>query len=494
MAAWVASREPARTPFINSESTKNPTPTTDMHRLDRQFDYDLAVVGGGSAGYAAARTAVAAGLRTVVIESATEVGGLCILRACMPTKALLYAAEVMQHARQVAPWGIHAENVGFDFTQVMARKDTFIADLVLERRQQLASGEFKFLRGKARFVDPHTLAVTGHATLTAAHFVIATGSSVSPPSLPGLRDAGYLTSDDALKLTELPKSLIILGGGAVAVEFAQFFARFGVQVTMLQRGDHLLSKFDTDAATEIERVFRRAGVDIVTNVELLDARGTGRQKAVSFRHHGQTREVSAEAILVALGREPNTATLDLEKAGVTTERGRILADRFMRTSAAHISTAGDCTGPSDVVHLAVQQGENAVLNMVHPDAQRSCDERLLLAVIFTEPQVACVGLTEKLATGRNVPYLKAAHPFSDLGKSIIMGATAGYVKLLAAPDSGEILGGACVGPYGGELIHEIAVAMAKRMTVHELAGVPHYHPTLAEIWTYPAAALAEQIR
>jgi pyruvate/2-oxoglutarate dehydrogenase complex dihydrolipoamide dehydrogenase (E3) component len=465
-----------------------------IHGLNnKQFDYDVAILGGGSAGYAAARTAVAAGLRTVVIESGAEVGGLCILRGCMPTKALLYAAEVMQHARHVEPWGIRTEHVGFDFTKVMARKDAFIADLAIDRRKELASGDFMFIRGQASFLDPHTLAVTDHGTLSAGHVVIATGSSVAPSSLPGLHAAGFLTSDDALKLTELPESLVVLGGGAVAVEFAQFFARFGVHVTILQRGDHLLSKFDTDAATEIERIFRRDGVDIFTHVELIDARSVGRQKTVSFRHHEETRSVTAEAILLALGREPNTATLDLSKAGVATERGRILANPFMQTSAPHIYTAGDCTGPSDVVHLAVQQGEIAVHNIAHPDALRSCDERLLLAVIFIEPQVACVGLTEKLATSRNVPYLAAAHPFSELGKSIIMGATDGYVKLLAAPDSGEILGAACIGPYGGELIHEIVVAMAKRMTVHELAVLPHYHPTLAEIWTYPAAALADRI-
>jgi pyruvate/2-oxoglutarate dehydrogenase complex dihydrolipoamide dehydrogenase (E3) component len=464
-----------------------------MHGLNQQFDYDLAVLGGGSAGYAAARTAVAAGLRTAVVESGAAVGGLCILRGCMPTKTLLHAAEVIQHARHTEPWGVRAENVGFDFRKVMARKDAFIADLAVDRRQQLDSGGFTFLRGQASFVDPHTLKVTGHGPLSAGHFVIATGSSVARPNLPGLHDAGYLTSDDALKLAELPKSLIVLGGGAVAIEFAQFFARFDVQVTILQRSEHVLSGFDTDAATEIERIFRRDGVDILTTVELLDARKAGRHKAVTFRHDGQRRTVSAEAVLLALGREPNTAALDLEKAGVATERGRILADPFMQTSAPHIYTAGDCTGPRDVVHLAVLQGENAAHNIAHPDARRSCDERLALAVIFTEPQVACVGLTEKTAISRKIPYLSAVHPFSDLGKSIIMGATDGFVKLLAAPDSGEILGAACVGPYGGELIHEIVVGMAKRLTVRELAMMPHYHPTLAEIWTYPAAALAGRI-
>jgi pyruvate/2-oxoglutarate dehydrogenase complex dihydrolipoamide dehydrogenase (E3) component len=458
-----------------------------------RFDYDVAILGGGSAGYAAARTAAAAGLRTVVIESGAEVGGLCLLRGCMPTKALLYAAEVLHLVRHAEPWGIRAENVGFDFAKVMARKNTLIKGFADDRREQLASGKFRFIRANATFLDPHSVAVSNAGPLTAAQFVIATGSTVAPPPLPPLRDLGYLTSDDALKLTQLPKSLIVLGGGAVAVEFAQFFARFGVHVTLLQRGEHILREFDTDAAMEIEKVFRRDGIEVFTNTKLTDARCDGRLKTISFQHHGQPVSVSAEEILFALGRVPNIASLDLDKAGVATERGRIVANEFMQTSAPHIYTAGDCTGPHQIVHLAVQQGEIAAHNIAHPNAPRRMEHRLLLAVIFTEPQVAFVGLTEKTAATRGVPYLTARHLFCDHGKSLIMEVRDGYVKLLADPQSGEIFGGACVGPVGGELIHEIVAALAKRMTVHELAALPHYHPTLAEIWTYPAEALVERI-
>jgi len=464
-----------------------------MQQVHERFDCDLAILGGGSAGYAAARTGVAAGLRTVVIEAGAEVGGLCILHGCMPTKALLHAAEIMQHARRVAAWGVHAGNVGFDFAEVMARKNAVVAGFAADRRGQLAGSAFKFVRAHAAFLDPHTVALSGQGTLSslsAAHFVIATGSAVALPHLRGLSDVDYLTSDDALKLTALPESLIVLGGGAVSIEFAQFFARFGVHVSILQRSEHLLSAFDPDVATEVERIFRRDGLDVFTGTELIDARSEGRQKTVAFLHHGQPGSVSAAAILLAAGRKPNTASLDLDRAGVTTEGGRIVANEFMQTSATHIYTAGDCTGPHQVVHLAVQQGEAAAHNIAHPNSLRHIDERLALAVIFIEPQVACVGLSERLAATRNVPYLSAVHPFSDLGKALIMGATDGFVKLLANPQSGEILGAACIGPYGGELIHEIVVAIAKRMSVHELAALPHYHPTLAEIWTYPAATLA----
>ncbi len=464
-----------------------------MNETRNRFEYNVAILGGGSAGYVAARTAAAAGLRAVVIENGAEVGGLCILRGCMPTKALLYAAEVLHLAGHAEPWGIRAENVGFDFAKVMARKNTLIKGFADDRREQLASGKFKFIRANANFLDPHSVAVSNIGPLTAAHFVITTGSTVAPPPLPQLYEIGYLTSDDALKLAQLPKSLIVLGGGAVAVEFAQFFARFGVHVTLLQRGEHILREFDTDAAMEIEKVLRRDGIEIFTNTELTDARRDGQLKTISFQHHGQPVSVSAEEIFLAMGRLPNTASLDLDKAGVATERGRIVANEFMQTSAPHIYTAGDCTGPHEILHLAVQQSEIAAHNIAHPNAPRRMDYRLLMAVIFTEPLAAFVGLTEKTATTRGVPYLTARYPFSDHGKSLIMDVRDGYVKLLADPQSGEIFGGACVGPVGGELIHEIVAALAKRMTVHELAALPHYHPTLAEIWTYPAKALAERI-
>jgi dihydrolipoamide dehydrogenase len=459
----------------------------------KRFDFDVAIVGGGSGGYAAARTAAGAGLKTMVIEGGKEVGGLCILRGCMPTKALLYAAEVMHLASHAKPWGIRAEKVSFNFADVMARKNALIKDFADYRVQQLNRKKFKFIRANARFVDSHTVELDKGEKLTARHFVIATGSNVAPSPMPSLHETGYLTSDDALALKRLPKSLIILGGGAIACEFAQFFVRFGVKVTLVQRSEHILKGSDRDAATEIEKVFRREGIKIFTNTRLVGAQRKGRLKMISFEHQGKTISLSAGEILFALGRIPDTASLELEKAGVKTEHGRIIANELMQTSASHIYTAGDCTGPHEIVHIAVQQGEIAAHNIAQPNHPRQMDYRLLISVVFTEPQVATVGLTEKEATARKIPFLTASYPFNDHGKSLIMEAKDGFVKLLANPKSGEILGGACVGPVGGELIHEIVVAMATRMTVHELAALPHYHPTLAEIWTYPAEELAGKI-
>lgn len=456
-------------------------------------DFDVAVIGGGSGGYAAARTAAAAGLRTAVVEGGEEVGGLCILRGCMPTKALLYASEVMHVASHPDPWGIRSEGVTFDFAKVMARKNTLIKEFADFRAQQLTDGRFKFIRATARFADPNTVELSTGERLSAKHFVIATGSMVAPPPLPQLADAGFLTSDEALKLTRLPRSLIVLGGGPVACEFAQFFARFGVKVTVIQRSPHILTGCDTDAAAVVENVFRREGMNVFTGTKLLDARRLGGLKEVAFEHNGNVVRVQAEEIFSGLGRVPNISSLGLEKIGLRLERGCIAVNPRMQTSLPHIYAAGDCTGLHEIVHIAVLQGETAALNIARGNQAREMDYRLRIEVVFTDPQVAFVGLTEKAAALRDVPYVAASHPFADHGKSLIMNATDGFVKLLADPKSGEILGGACVGPAGGELIHEIVAAMAKRMTARELAVMPHYHPTLAEIWTYPAEELAEKI-
>jgi pyruvate/2-oxoglutarate dehydrogenase complex dihydrolipoamide dehydrogenase (E3) component len=458
-----------------------------------KFDFGVAVIGGGSGGYAAARTAAAAGLKTVVIEGGEEVGGLCILRGCMPTKALLYAAEVKHLAEHAGIWGVRAGKVDFNFAKVMARKNAQIKDFADFRIQQLNSKRFKFIRANAKFLDGHTIQLSNGHKLTAKDFVIATGSRVASSPLPELDSVGFITSDDAVALKKLPKSLIILGGGAIACEFTQFFARFGVRVTLIQRSGHVLKEFDADAGTEIEKVFRREGIRVFTGTRLLSAKRKGKLKTVSFEHGGKSVSVSAEEILFALGRVPNTASLGLENAGVKTDNGRIITNDKMQTSAPHIFTAGDCTGPHEIVHIAVTQGEIAAHNIAHPKAPRRMDDRLLISVVFTEPQVAFVGLTEKEAAVRKIPFLAASYPFNDHGKSLIMEAKDGFVKLLANPKTGEILGGSCVGPVGGELIHEIVAAMAKRMTVHELAAMPHYHPTLAEIWTYPAEELAGRI-
>jgi pyruvate/2-oxoglutarate dehydrogenase complex dihydrolipoamide dehydrogenase (E3) component len=316
---------------------------------------------------------------------------------------------------------------------------------------------------------------------------------VAPPPLPFLQNIEYLTSHDAVALTRLPESLIILGGGAVAIEFAQIFARFGVKVTLVQRSPRVLHEFDTDATDTIEKVFRREGITVFTNTQLTGASQKNGRKKITFRHDGREVEVEAGEVLFALGRIPHTAGLGLDKAGVALEGPRIIANEEMQTSAKHIYAAGDCTGPYEIVHIAIQQAEIAAHNIANPRKTRRMDYRLASSIVFTEPQMVMVGLTEKQALTRGIPYVSATYPFSDHGKSLIMEARDGFVKLLADPSTGEIIGGACIGPVGGELIHEIILAMHQRMSVHEFVTVPHYHPTLAEIWIYPAEELVLKV-
>lgn len=460
---------------------------------DQEFDFDVIVIGAGSAGYAAARTTGKAGLKTALVDGARELGGLCILRGCMPTKALLHVSEMLHHARYSTVLGIRPGDVRFDFAEIMRRKDRLILDFAEYRRQQLQTGPFTFIHEYARFADPHTLELASGKFIRGRHFILCTGSTVAPPPLPQLLQLDYLTSDDALELQSLPKSLIVLGGGAVGVELTQFFARMDVRVTLIQRSAHILHEFDADAATELEKVLQREGVQLFTSTRLLDCRNEPGRKTVRFEQRGEPLEVSAEEVLFALGRIPNTRLLALDRAGVEREGERIRTSLSMQTSAPHIYAAGDCRGHHEIVHLAIQQAEIAAHNILFPDQVRTIDYRLLTTVIFSDPQVARVGLTEREAKAAQIPYRVAKHPFNDHGKANIMEANDGFVKLLADPVSGEILGGGIVGMFGGELIHEIIAAMVKRMTVHELALMPHFHPTLAEIWTYPAEELAEQI-
>lgn len=472
------------------------------------FDFDAAVVGGGSAGYAAARTLAAGGAKVAVIDGARELGGLCILRGCMPTKALLQAAELRHAFTAARDWGITIEgepdfkgvptpaSVHINLKRLMARKNHLIQEFAKHRQRQLADGRFTVIRAHAKFFNPHTVVLSTGQTLSAAHFVIATGSQIAPPPFRALAGRHILDSDTSLSLTSLPEDLAVLGGGAVACEFAQIFARLGVPVSLVQRSAQLLRHFDADVAEELSKAFVREGIKVYkpAKIEHLGPLMGRFEIRLRIGDEVRLRDIYLKQIFNGLGRLPATDHLDLPRAGVELlPSGHIRTDLHQRTSVPNIFAAGDCAGPHEIVHVAIQQGETAARAILQTAGARPMDYRLLISVVFTDPQVAMVGLTEKAAASQGVPYRMAIYPFNDHGKSMILGAVEGFVKLLVAPGTGEILGAAAVGPQAGELIHEIVVAMAKFMTAAELAAIPHYHPTLAEIWTYPAEELAEKI-
>jgi len=461
-------------------------------------EYDFLVIGGGSAGYAAASYAAQQGLNVAVVEGARKVGGLCILRGCMPSKTLLATAASASAVRGAARFGVQSTFGGVDGAVMQARKRLLIDDFQSYREGQLSAGRFEFLRGKARFLDPYTLALDGphgQQRLRAKTFLISTGSRISTPPITGLEETGYLDSDAMLESEHIPRSVTVLGGGAIALEAASFYAGVGSTVTLLQRSKRVLKELDPDVSEAVAEGLRRQGVRVETGVEIHKVETAHGGKVVRFVRNGAVTEVVSEEILCALGRVPATGALELESAGVALHGLRISVKATQQTSQPHIFAAGDVCGPLDVVHLAIQQGEVAARNACQivratALAPAEMDYRTKLFAVFSEPAVAAVGLSLAEAAAEGLPVLTATYPFNDHGKSMVEGHTDGFVKLMVHAETRRILGGSVVGPQAAEIIHEIVVAMFFNATAGDLARVPHYHPTLSEIWTYPAEELS----
>jgi pyruvate/2-oxoglutarate dehydrogenase complex dihydrolipoamide dehydrogenase (E3) component len=464
-------------------------------------EFDVAIIGGGSAGYAAARTACALGANTVVIEGGKEMAGLCILRGCMPSKALLESAHRWHEINRAREFCLIAKPVKVDMKCIQARKRHLIGGFAAHRRKQLRGGKFTLVRGMASFLDPHTLLVTRgrqQALITARSFVIATGSVIPRVPIPGLWETGCWTSDDALEAEKIPKRLAVLGGGVVAVELGQFFARVGSKTTILQRSDRLVRGYDADVTDELERAFKAEKIDVRTGVKILEVSKKGKGKRIVFQRGRKREELVVDEILYAMGRAPALESLALGHAGIELKNGKLLVNDHLATPVPHIFGAGDSVGPHEVVHIAIQQGEIAARNAVghardNYQPPETIDYRLKALVTFTDPEIALVGLTEAEAKAQGIDYLTASYPFNDHGKAMIGGHEFGFVKLIAEKTRGEIIGAEIIGPHASDLIHELIAVMRYRGTAQELAIMPHYHPTLAEIVTYPAEEIADQI-
>ena len=454
--------------------------------------HDVVIIGGGSAGYAAARTARDEGADVGIIDHG-PLGGLCILRGCMPTKTILRSSDVMSLMNRAKEFGLKPVSAKADLAAIISRKARLIEEFADDRIHALKDSRFTLYEERAAFLSPHEVQAGPHK-LTADAFIISTGSVVARIPLPGLEDVGYLTSDEALELRDVPRSMIVLGGGPVALELAQFFQRIGTVVTLIQRSAHVMSQGDEDLARPVEARFREEGMTVLTNSRLHRFTQDGTKKTAHLTHDGKEKTVSADVILQALGRRPNIDRLNVEAARIEVRQGKIAVDDTMRTSQPHVYAVGDVNGLHEIVHIAIQQGEIAGWNAMHPQAApRRYDDRLKAQVVFTDPQIAGVGLSEKECRSREIPYRVASYPFDDHGKSLTLGEKHGHVKLLASPENGEILGAHIVGPEAAELIHELIAVMYYRGTVHDLVRMPHYHPTLAEIVTYPAEELAGRL-
>jgi pyruvate/2-oxoglutarate dehydrogenase complex dihydrolipoamide dehydrogenase (E3) component len=410
----------------------------------------------------------------------------------MPSKTLIATGDAAHEIRHSADLGVHAGEPTVDFDAVMARKREIIQGFTDYRVAGIET--FPVFHGEAAFESPHRLRV-GDDLLEGKSFVVATGSTIVPPIFPGLAETGYIESDEALELAAPPKSLVVLGGGYVGAELGQFYARIGVPTTILIRSNQLLTDEDTDIGEGLTEYFREEGIAVETGARIVRVSlGDDGRKVVHYTQDGVEKSAAAHEIFYALGRIPAIAGLNLEAAGVAYHAVTgVVIDDSMRTSQQHIFAVGDVTGRFALVHIAIQQGELAARNAIsgaHEQVDYSVSKT---HTVFTDPQVAIAGETEKELERSKTPYVVASYPFNDLGKAISIGKTKGFVKMMADPNDGRILGAAILGPNGSDLIHEIIVALYYRSTVFDFVKIPHLHPTLAEIWTYPAEELVEKI-
>lgn len=457
----------------------------------KHFDY--IVIGGGSGGYAAARTARETLQNVAIVDNAETLGGLCILRGCMPSKTLIYSAEVLHLAQQAEAFGLKIPSAEVDMPKLHQRKLDTIKEFSDYRQEQLESDRFTLFRSHAKFINSRTIRLSDGTELTADHFMIATGSTVSVPPVPGLADAPCWTSDDVLDLNFKPEKVIVLGGGIVACELAQFMRRIGTEVIQIQRSPHILKEFSPEASSVIEKKFRDEGIQLYTGTKLKSVQHRNGSFTVSFEHEGKNLTVSAPHVVNALGRRPATDGLGLTAAGISTlHSGHINCNAMQQTSNPRVYASGDVAGPHEIVHVAIMQGETAAKHATGRPAER-VDYDSLCGVVFTDPQIGTVGLTETQLKSRGIDYLSADYPFDDHGKSILMEAKYGYVKVFADKQTGVVLGAECVSKDAGELIHSMAVAVTMKATVKDLLKVHWYHPTLSEIWSYPIEDILDEM-
>ena len=457
----------------------------------KTYRYDLVIIGAGSGGFAAARTARDLGASVALVDHG-PLGGLCILRGCMPSKTLIASSDTVHEVREAAELGIHADVTKIDLAKIFARKREIIDGFVEYRTEGIKS--FPLYEGLAAFESATRLRVGDDVVLEAKSFIVATGSVIAPPAVIGLEETGYIDSDDVLDTEKLPGSVVVLGGGYVGCELGQFLFRMGVKVSFVARARQLLSTEDADVGDAVTLYFRNEGMEVHTNAVLTRVEKRGTKKVVHFVRDGVDGSVEADEIFHALGRVPNMAGLELDAAGVKCHAiTGIEVGPDLRTCVPNIFAVGDVTGVYALVHVAIYQGEIAARNAVLGTSEQA-DYRLQKThTIFTDPQVAVVGATEKELRGAGVPFLTGSYLFSEHGKSVAINKTKGFVKMVADPNDGRILGAAIVGAEASNLIHEVIVAMFYNGTVQDFVKIPHLHPTLAEILTYPAEDIVAQI-
>ncbi len=452
--------------------------------------YDLIVIGGGSAGHAAARTAAVLGLNCALIQPPGQLGGLCILRGCMPSKTLIETANRMRAIRDASRFGIDVPDPVLNIEKLRSRLAELTGDFRNYREKEMTTADYKLIRGTASFTSSHeiTLAEDG-SKISASAFIIATGSKPEVPPIEGLDKTPFWTSDDLVQLPDLPADIVIIGSGAIGMEAAHLLEGFGVKVTVVVRGERILSHNDPDISKAIEAESRELGIEILTNTAITSAAYLdGKFKLIT--KDGAVLETSQ--LLIATGRVPETIGFGFQKIGIAMDQKRILIDDRCSTSLPHIFAAGDCASPVPVVHLAVIQGEVAARNAEriirdgHEELSAEWRPETAMTGLFTEPQCVEIGTSETTAKEKGIAVISGRVDYNDQGKGMIAGSKHGFVKIVADAGSRKIIGASGAGPDVIETSHVVQLAISNGMTLEEYAAVPHYHPTLAEAWASAA--------
>jgi len=452
-------------------------------------NYDVVVIGSGTGGYVAAIRAAQLGLRVACVERAPVLGGTCLNWGCIPTKALLEHAHAMKVVQSAREWGVTIGEaaVGIDLKQVHARKDKIVKGLTKGIEYLFKKNKVDWIRGTGRLAGAGRVAVTGEQAqdLQAREIVVATGST--PRSVPGVEidRKRIITSDEAIHLRELPGTIAILGSGAVGVEFASIFRRFGSEVTIIELLPRLVPIEDEAVSAELEKSFRKQGIKVLTGTKVSSARADGNGvNLTAALPDGRTEQLRADYLLVATGRGPVTEGLGAEEAGLQLERGYVLTDDLLRTPVPGISAIGDVvtlgTGVHpQLAHLSSAEGILAAERIAGRDV-RPINYGHVPGCTYCDPEIGSVGLTEQAAQARGYDVRVGTFPFGVLGRAKMAGETEGFVKIVAEKKYDEVLGVHMIGPRATELVAEATLALRLECTVEELIRTIHAHPTMAE--------------
>ena len=442
--------------------------------------YDVMVIGAGPGGYVAAIRAAKLGLHVAVVEE-DRAGGTCLNRGCIPAKAMIHAAETYRSAREADRFGVETGRVSFDYGKILAYKEETTDALVQGVEQLLAGNGVDRLAGKGTLLAGKKVRVTTEEkeeVYAADHIILAAGSKPLLLPIPGMDLPGVLTSDGLFRLQECPESLAIIGGGVISVEFATAFAGFGTKVTILEALPRLVPNLDKEISQNLKMILKKRGVDIHTSASVQEVAEEDGRYVLRFTEKEQKREVSARYVLCAVGRVPNTEGLFAEDALPDMERGRVLVDEKFETSIPGVYAIGDLIFGMQLAHTASAQGTVVAEHLAGKSA--SVDLSVVPSCVYTDPEIASVGLTEEDAKEQGIPVRVGKFIMSANGKSLISKEERGFVKILAAEESGVILGAQMMCARATDMIGELATAVANGLTAKQLLRGMRAHPTYNE--------------